>query len=247
MLRVALTLISLLSSTAFSQDKQIVVAVIDTGIRDESLPYLCKDRVDFSGKGIYDTWSHGTNVAGLIERGANGADYCQMIIKFTDPLQDKSISALNNIRLSFRYAIDHKVDIINYSGGGESPDDEEKKLVIEALDAGITLVVAAGNEHSNLNKKCDYYPACYDKRIIVVGNLGVNGKRAKTSNYEKSYKLNGKLIKVPKNRVIKHFVIGTDQEANGIKLTGTSQATAIVTGRLIKERSVQLKCIQSNK
>lgn len=66
----------------------------------------------------------------------------------------------------------------------------------------------------------------YDKRIVVVGNKDSFGTRIKSSNY-------GKLV----NR----WEIGENQEAYGITLTGTSQATAVATGKLIGEN--KNKCI----
>lgn len=243
----------------FVQAKQITVAVIDTGF-----DYFKKNQVrlcptghkDFSGTGLNDISKvkHGTNVSGLIDKYAKNANYCQLIYKF--------YGAKNNLVSSmaaFEEAIAAKVDIINYSAGGV--DDTEAELMIKlqqladkiritpikqrqqliaeynfilirvtylktereiiqkALNAGIYIVVAAGNENSNLEERCNYFPACHDYRLIVVGNLKDKKTRHPSSNY---------------GNVVNHWEIGVNQEALGIKLTGTSQAAAVTTGRIIE-------------
>jgi subtilisin family serine protease len=259
------------------KEKTITVAVIDTGgistdvakaLKTDAYSIkegLCKQgHKDFTGTGIIDRHGHGTNISGLIEREANGAHYCQLVMKYFDSNTEAS-NPLKAIRLALRAAIDAKVDFINISGGGMDYDLQERDLVVEALNKGITVVAAAGNEgmdlsrgriattptgeyklrdgcmtsaaeaipdrqsrkiycreQSNKGSKCNFYPACYDSRVVVVASLAVNGKdRSPTSNY---------------GAPVDYMVVGEDQEGNGLVMTGTSQATAIVTGMLIKEK-----------
>jgi len=203
----------------------IKVAVIDTGIDAASSHDLCtfghKSFVNNSSP-LKDTHGHGTHIAGLISKYAGKGDWCMVAIK---------------------YAIDLKVDYINISGGGFQPNDGEKALIIKALNKGIKVVVAAGNGDDNhvavnLDKDCSYFPACYDKRILVVGNLkdtdsnpdfvtwsGEKLSRAPSSNYG-SY--------------VKRWEVGTNVESTlpgnrRGRMTGTSQATAIVTGKLLNK------------
>jgi subtilisin len=235
----AISFICLISHISFA--KQIKVAVIDTGISESMLksPTLCETgHKTFAGMSILDNNNHGTHVSSLIDQnaknffvGVDGSDeklqsikidYCQIIIKFYDP---KSTSnSLESTIQSFNYAIEQKVDIINYSAGGLKPSIREKKAVIKALDAGIIVVVAAGNEGSDLNEK-GYYPALYDSRLIVVGNLEKPKQIAKSSNF-------GSKVT---SWEIGTNVLGKLKDGSYGMLTGTSQAAAIKTGKLIRQ------------
>lgn len=201
------------------------VAVIDTGLKQELIDGgrkngICKfGHRDFTGEGLNDVHGHGTNISGLIQRGANGSNYCQVILKYYKPEHDMSgkIQAERFVK-AIRYAISIKVDYINISGGGRAPIEEERVLINEALEKGIKIIAAAGNEHSDIDTH-PYYPAFYNKEIYVVGNGTDRWHHALTSNY-------GDRVNVWRD--------GDHQFANGIIQTGTSQATAIYTGELIK-------------
>lgn len=223
--------------------KKVMVAVIDTGI-DSALMTdnsVCEGgHKDFTGTGLHDTHGHGTHISGIIDQYAKdflirndkspsdlskiSADYCQIIIKYYDSRMPLTKTLDNTIK-AFRWAIDHNVDIINYSGGGEDPSPREKKVIIEALNKGIKIVSAAGNEHHDIDK-VKYYPAMYDKRIYIVGNLVNKHSRqiASTSNRGKS---------------VNAWEVGTNTFSRlpgGFGyMSGTSQATAVKTGKLVRE------------
>jgi len=221
----------LLASNAYA--KKIVVAVIDTGFgyNAESLKekHLCKyGHKDFTtdqkfvkilntkDKVPLDTHSHGTNVVGIIDKFAGDADYCIVVIKFfVDNGEEKN--AISS-RLAIEYAVSLKPDVINYSAGSSRADEIEIDAIKKFLDKKGIFVAAAGNSSKNLGIEGNFYPAMYDKRIYVVGNLDKDGY-ASTSNY-------GKLVTDWEN--------GTNVEAFGITLSGTSQATAVKTGKILK-------------
>lgn len=227
--------------------KYIKVAVIDTGI-DSTLigkSWMCaKGHKDFSGLGLKDNHGHGTHVSGIIDQYAKNflfsklepeqfkeidnltMHYCQIIIKYYDSRATGSDNLKNTIK-AFKWAIAQKVDIINYSGGGVEADPRERAIIKVALNRGIKIVAAAGNERSDIDKH-KYYPAMYDKRIYIVGNLVDSESReiASSSNYGKS---------------INTWEVGTNvmsRMPNNLKfgfMTGTSQATAVKTGKLVRE------------
>lgn len=218
----------------------IKVAVIDTGFDIRSTwptadkietgytrPVLCANHFNFisNTRDVTDNHGHGTHIAGLIAKYAEQTDYCILVLKYYDPKVPNTDNLKNSIR-AFRYAITQKVDIINYSGGGTERSEEECTAVKMALDAGIRVVAAAGNERSNLDLH-PYYPALCDARVMIVGNYQTNGKRAPSANYSaKQYWV------VPE--------VGTDilsllpKNQYGY-MSGTSQATAIVTGKLVNK------------
>lgn len=167
-----------------------------------------------------DTHGHGTNIVGIIDGyvSKSKVDYCIVVVKYYSSKQsgnenlEASVKALN-------YAANLKVDYINYSGGGVEFSGEEYKSVKRFLDQGGRFIAAAGNENSNLDLS-SYYPAMYDSRIIIVGNLTAHGVRSVLSNY---------------GSVVKRWEVGEDIEAYRIVLSGTSQATAVATGKIVSE------------
>ena len=204
--------------------KMIKVAVIDSGFNTEytSKVKLCSTgHTDFTGEGFKPNSWHGTHVSGLIEIWANKANYCQIILKYYITGQESEKITLKNMVKAINKAIELKVDVINISGGGNNPDLNEYNAIKTALDKGIKVIVAAGNQGRNLHKKCNYFPACYnDGRIIVVGNIDNKGSRAPSSNH---------------GGTIDAYVTGVSiHSINDIIATGTSQSTAIYTGTFIR-------------
>lgn len=205
---------------------KVVIAVIDTGfsIKYKDQVRLCKKgHKDFTAdkNPLIDRHSHGTHIAGLIAKNIK-VDYCIIVIKYYSP-DGPGYDNLINSNKAFRWAIDQGVDMINYSGGGLDSSESEKALIEKALDKNIVVVTAAGNEGKNF-KDQTYYPAMYDSRIVVVGNLHTNDEGIVERNPSSNF---GSEVDVQ--------VFGTKiKSVNGIKMTGTSQSTAIVTGRIAK-------------
>lgn len=215
-LTIAALILLIVLSTCEDSHAKTRIAVIDTGFDSKytGKVNLCSSgHKDFTGTGIQDTHGHGTHVAGLIAQ--NALDYCLVIIKF----YDKNSNSFKSSISALKWAIAQDVDIINYSAGGTEPNELERKYVVQALDKGILVVAAAGNEASNLAVTA-YYPAAYDRRAIVVGNLTESGTRAPTSNYDGPVDL---------------MVIGTNRKSLNGTMSGTSQSTAIVTGVIAQQ------------
>lgn len=214
----------------------IKIAVIDTGFGFNNVSedtHLCKTgHKDFSSEQMFavdsrttypmDTHGHGTNVVGLIEQYADKGNlrYCIVVIKFYTPRQ----TGKQNQRAStkaFNYAAKIGAKFINYSAGGVVYNAPEFFAIEAFLNKGGRIISAAGNENQNLDIIDNtYYPAMYDLRITVVGNNNKFGVKSLTSNYG--------------NRV-DSWEIGENQSAYGITMTGTSQATAIHTGKILSE------------
>ena len=132
--------------------------------------------------------------------------------------------SMKSIQEAVAYAIVLKVDIINISAGGKEFSLAESAIIKKALDSKITVVAAAGNNFVNLDKECNFFPACYDERIIVVGNLNKDKSIADTSNY-------GNYVK--KWEVGQNVLSDAPNGGEQYK-SGTSQAAAIVTGKIVK-------------
>lgn len=193
------------------------IAILDSGIRPSGLEkYLCKDgHFDLTGEGLVDVLDHGTNIAWIISKYIDPKKSCLLIIKVFRHYEANSVFDIAN-GLNRVNTIDN-VKFINISGGGESPCENEKDELQIAVDRGTTVCVAAGNKSMDLSKSCAYYPACYDikKNYFVVASGDENGLH-KFSNYGG-----------PVNRIEN----GKSVDGGNIIMTGTSQATAICTGK----------------
>lgn len=233
--------------------KNVIVAVIDTGI-DFSHPFLKNNHYvvngsasasnygkDFSkGKKSLNTpndnHGHGTHIAGIIKSIHPNVKI--LSLKYYNP-QASGQDNLNSTLKALKYAVDQNVDIINYSGGGPEASAEEKKILKRARAKGILVVAASGNESSNIDKKENaFFPASYGyNNIITVTAHDQNKKVLSSSNYGKK----GVDIAAPGKRIKSALPKG-----RAGYLTGTSQATAFVTGvaALIKAKHSNLTAAQ---
>jgi len=214
----------------------IRIGVLDTGFGFQDLGHtakLCKyGHKDFSQDqqlsssfntkmGVpTDLHGHGTNIVGLIDAYASVSTkpYCFVIIKYFSQHQ----TGIENFHASIKalqYINNLKLDVVNYSGGGPDFSQEEYKAIKEFLDRGGLFVAAAGNENKLLDGLANsYYPAMYDNRIKVIGNKDIYGIKVPSSNY-------GPLVTTWEN--------GSNRTAYGLTMTGTSQATAVTTGKYV--------------
>lgn len=223
----------LLCACALGTDKRIKIAVLDTGRPTgfDLLPYLCEDgHTDFTGEGIDDKHGHGTNVTWLITRGLDPKKFCVVSLRY----YSNGAVAFNNLHNEIRAvkkAIQLKVKYLNLSGGGEEPSENEYKVFAEALDAGIHITVAAGNNGYDLsNKQTQYYPACYYYRFLplIRDNFWVVANGKDTTHFLPSSNRNGPV------RAVKD---GFRQGPEDYKMSGTSQSSAMFLNELIKREN----------
>ncbi len=176
---------------------------------------------------LKDNHGHGTHIFGILgAEGDNGfgisgvsQKVSVMCIKYFDPTMVGD--NLKNTIKSIRYAIKMGADIINYSGGGLEYSAEEFKAVKEAEQKGILFVAAAGNERSN-SDVAKYYPADYTlSNIISVTAIDPALKILSSSNYG----VNTVDIAAPGQNIVSTLPGNKFGE-----MTGTSQATAFVSG-----------------
>lgn len=250
----------LTSMLAHADDAMVKIAVVDTGFDMKSKwsevvltpPKICPGQVyNFvNDKEMEDDHGHGTHIAGIIAKYAGQAEFCLVIMKYYDA-KGNDINNLANTLKSFRKAIELNVDIINYSGGGIIRSVEECATVKEALDKGIIIVAAAGNESGDLNTRT-YWPVLCDPRVVAVGSI-----YSYPPKLTKKQKLDRKLDQTPENKLpTSNFSTSPDisveyEEGNDILsllphdqygyMTGTSQATATMTGKLANHLYIMRK------
>ncbi|WP_415062993.1 S8 family peptidase [Bdellovibrio sp.] len=175
-----------------------------------------------------DNHGHGTHIAGIIGaeagngKGITGIapEVSLMVLKYYDP-KVAGTDNLKNTVASIRYAVKMGANIINYSGGGTEFSQEEHDAIAEAEKKGILFVAAAGNERSNSDQH-HYYPADYKLRnIISVTAIDPSTQVLASSNYG----VETVDIAAPGQNILSCL----PGNAYGY-MTGTSQATAFVTG-----------------
>jgi hypothetical protein len=175
----------------------------------------------------FDTHGHGTHIAGIIaSESSNGigiSGVCPQVSIMPLKYYDSGSNGMNNLQntvKAFQYAIRMGAHIINYSGGGAEPAAAERAAVEEANRKGVLFVAAAGNDGHD-NSAQPYYPASYPlDNIIGVASVNQKNQLLSSSNFGKPVHIAapglGILSTVPGGK------FGT--------MSGTSQATAFVTG-----------------
>ncbi len=174
------------------------VAVIDTGISSHS-DLNVVDGINFS-KGKTSNYSdghgHGTHVAGTI--GAIDNDIG--VIGVAPGANLYAVKVLDNRGSGFASdviaGIDwvaanaDKIDVANMSLGGSGQDstcggtDTYHNAICGAVDAGVTVVVAAGNDSEDA---ASHRPAAYDEVITVSALADFDGKAGGLDNQTISF------------------------------------------------------------
>lgn len=179
-----------------------------------------------ASKNVHDRHGHGTHIAGILldelKKLKLESQFCFQILKYYDS-DEPSENLLQASNDSFKYASRNRSQLINYSGGGYSFNQEESKWIQELANKKVPVVAAMGNQKINTDTT-PFYPASYDiENIFAIAAADNNQFMAPFSNYGK-----------------KHFDFlapGVAIESFGLNnsrafLSGTSQATAKVSAML---------------
>lgn len=203
----------------------VKVAIIDTGIatNHEDLSSAVLDAKDFTGNrgGVSDGNGHGTHVAGTVAARDNASGVVgvapEASLLVAKVLSDSGSGSSNWVANGVRWAIANHADIISMSLGSPVPDPGIKAAVDSALDAGIIVVCAAGNEGPSLDSVG--YPARWPD-VISVGAVDRRKQIARFSSRGERVD-----IVAPGDQIL------SDWPPNSVAvLSGTSMATPFVTG-----------------
>ncbi len=179
---------------------------------------------------LKDENGHGTHVAGIIaarkgnEIGVSGLSNRIKILPLK-VLREQRLRIMSDVLTeAILYSIRRKVDVINFSmGWSRSLDSSSLRGAVQvAINNGITVVAAAGNNSSNDS----IYPCAYD-RVICVGAIKHNGDFANFSNFGGNVDVlapgESILSTTPQNFIPSRFpIFGYDLK------NGTSQASPMV-------------------
>lgn len=222
----------------------VLVAVIDTGV-DPNHKDLAKniwrdpkrtDRAIFGWNFVNDTPNpiddndHGTHVSGIIgavadlRAGVSGVAHhvSIMAVKYYADFNSGPVNLKNTVR-AINYAVENGARVINYSGGGPQFSEDEYLALKKAEAKGILVVTAAGNEHQNTDLTDNYYyPAAYRlSNTISVAATDIRNQLLPSSNWGRK----GVDVAAPGENIYSTLPGGRYGY-----MTGTSQATAFVTG-----------------
>lgn len=163
------------------------IAVVDTGAdldhpdlagkisASKNIPNPTLDADDKSG--------HGTHVAGIAAAGTNNelgvAGVCPECTLLVAKVEDtRGYITVASVTEAINWSTDNGAGVINASLSGAGAAESERLAIARAVEAGVVVVAAAGNEGSNVKT----YPAAYAD-VISVGATTRDDRRASYSNY----------------------------------------------------------------
>ncbi|AYB31923.1 S8 family serine peptidase [Chryseolinea soli] len=242
--------------TITTGSEEVIVAILDTGVKTDHREFsgrlwknpneIADNQKDDDGNGYVDDvngWNfvadnnalqddagHGTHVAGIIGATGNndvgyaGVDWHAklMCLKVLDEGQRGYYS---HWVAAIHYAVDHGAAIINMSMGGADYSQALEEAVQYAWDRNVLVVASM----QNLNNDIVFYPAGF-ARALAVGATDPDDNRSQSfagTIYGSNY---GEHIDVvaPGNYIYGlHHLSDTTYS---MVLSGTSQATALVSG-----------------
>lgn len=163
------------------------VDVVDSGVDSSHslLPTLSlEDNGTFSAQ---DLVGHGTHVAGIIaaltddDVGIAGVTACALgsrkVVSDTPPGNRKVDTAA--LQAAIRAAVGADTKVLNLSLAGTLYSQVEELVIAEALEHGITIIAAMGNEAERGDPVC--YPAAFTG-VISVGAVSESGRRCRFSS-----------------------------------------------------------------
>lgn len=171
--------------------------------------------------------THGTMVAGILGATGNngvgvaGVNWNAQILPI-QAMDDNGYGDTYTVSEAVYYAADQGAQIISLSLGTSSNDPYLRQAILYALDRGLIIVAAAGNDGCN----CISYPANYPE-VIAVGATAPNGNPAGFSSYGAQLD-----ILAPGQSMATSAYSAANQTSAYTTASGTSFATPFVAGLL---------------
>ncbi|MGN0156673.1 MAG: S8 family serine peptidase [Lachnospiraceae bacterium] len=222
----------------------VTVAVIDSGLlkSHEDLSSNARDGKNYVDGALGTTSNvdgngHGTHVSGIIgaqennSKGGCGVAPDATLIGYR-VLGDDGSGKTTWTKTAILDAIDDGIDIINMSLGGYHYDGDYQKIINQAVEAGIAVFAAAGNEATNGFA----YPASYDN-VYSIAALQPSGSLTHFSNFTRTVD-----FAFPGYQIYSTY----NSSSSGYTfMNGTSQATPVASGVAAVILSAKLPSIQS--
>jgi hypothetical protein len=195
-----------------SVERNVVVAVIDTGV-DTQDELLQNRLIEGLSEDMADANGHGTTMAEIIA-SQTGENVKIMPIAAFD---ESGTSTVAKVYFAIENAIAANVDVINISASGLGESKVLTKAIADAKNVGIPVIVAAGNDASDSK---NFMPG----NVLDAITISATDKEknfAEYSNYGETVDFSaiGILVKD----------MGTEDESDDVVLAGTSIASAYVS------------------
>ena len=208
----------------------VTVGVIDTGVAShDDLNSNVVNRAYIVGSAPYE--DHGTHVAGIIaaaeNNGTGGAGIAPQAKIRSYCIFNSNTYTSADLAAAINRAANDGVDVINLSLGGMTYEYSEEQALRNAINnKGVTVVVAMGNEATNIKA----YPAAYNlPGLIAVGSVTEAGTRSAFSNYG-----SWQDVAAPGSAIMSTVPDGYGEYGSGTNsyafMNGTSMATPVVSG-----------------
>lgn len=193
---------------------------------------------------------HGTLLAGVIAAegnnalGITGISWRSKIMPLR-VLDNKGEGDVLSVVKAIDYAIAKKVDVINLSFVGEGDSSFLRAAIKRAIDSGVVVVAAAGNDSINRHgidlDVQKLYPICYEG-VIGVASLDALGQKALFSHYGSCVDIATPGSDFYSTQFVNYERPGFDS-FYGSGWSGTSLSTAVVsaTVSLLKSIHTQLR------
>ena len=236
-----------------ARGNNVTVAVINTGIykgHEDIAGKIAGNYNTYTGNfgqtaynGTNDNMGYGSHIAGIIaatgnnKKGITGVAYGSKIIS-VKALEKNLITrrpegSTESIIKAINKAVSSDARVVHISSEGARPyyDALYEAAVNNAVNKGVVVVVAAGDDMKELSKikptatqQTNYYsPACFDNVITVSSLKEENSELSDSSNYG-----DGVIDIAAPGEFILSIGIGYKDDYTRIK--GTSQSAAIVAG-----------------
>ena len=171
-----------------------------------------------------DRPDHGTHVAGIASAVTNntrgiasiGFNSSLMPVKTSrDDIRSATNALIAYPNEGILYAIENGAHVLNLSWGGYGFSRSAQEIIDYALEKGVVVVGAAGNDNTSLN----HYPSGY-KGVISVGATNFSDQRASFSNYNNQMDVVAPGV----------GIYSTWQNNTYATLSGTSMSAPLVAG-----------------
>ncbi len=202
----------------------VKVAVLDTGVKASHSDLQIQENINkvTGADSAEDGHGHGTHVAGIIgarvNNGKGGAGIAPEAEIYNIRVMNSSGSGTDtDIIAGLSAAVEQDVDIINMSLGGPGYNGIYQAKINEAYEAGIAVIVSAGND----GVSCINYPACYD-HVICVAATDTDNNRADFSTFGEWVDLSA-----PGDYILSTY---KSSDTSYVFMSGTSQACPVISG-----------------
>ena len=192
----------------------VLVAILDTGMyAHDSFARMTVSQLDLVGGAdavVTDYDSHGTAVASVSAQVAPASDILSIRVLDSEGLGDSYTVAQGIVT-----AVDSGAAVINLSVGSYSDSAVLGEAVAYAVNQGVAVIAAAGNDGSSAPS----YPAAYEG-VVGVSAVDAEGQIAHFSNYGNAVDLAAPGVDV----------VAAWEDSASVAMSGTSAAAPFVTG-----------------